>query len=104
MNTKQELAFLVDASRCNGCKACMIACKDKHDHPVGVLWRKVLECTHGEWTRHPDGTYTHNVAAYYISVACNHCENARCVDACPTGAMQRVENGIVAIDSDRCVG
>lgn len=104
MNTKQELAFLVDASRCNGCKACMIACKDKHDHPVGVLWRKVLECTHGEWTRHPDGTYTHNVAAYYISVACNHCENARCVDACPTGAMQRVENGIVAIESDRCVG
>lgn len=100
----QELAFVFDASRCNGCKACMIACKDKHDLPVGVNWRKVLECAAGQWTAHGDGTYSQTVGAYYVSVACNHCENALCIAACPTGAMMRVENGIVAIDADRCVG
>lgn len=103
-NLNQELAFVFDASRCNGCKACMIACKDKHDLPVGVLWRKVLECSSGDWTPNPDGTFTQSVRAYYLSVACNHCENAACIAACPTGAMQRVENGIVAIDAERCVG
>ncbi|WP_461211307.1 4Fe-4S dicluster domain-containing protein [Desulfocurvus sp. DL9XJH121] len=103
IDLNQELAFVFDASRCNGCKACMIACKDKHDLPVGVLWRKVLECSAGDWTPGGDGTYSQTVLAYYMSVACNHCENAPCIVACPTGAMQRVENGIVAIDADRCV-
>ncbi|WP_272701469.1 4Fe-4S dicluster domain-containing protein [Desulfovibrio sp. Fe33] len=103
MNLNQELAFVFDASRCNGCKACMIACKDKHDLPVGVSWRKVLECASGDWTEEPDGSYTQNVLAYYVSVSCNHCENPVCVTVCPTGAMQVVENGIVAIDPDRCI-
>ncbi len=104
IDLNQELAFVFDASRCNGCKACMIACKDKHDLPVGVNWRKVLECADGQWTANPDGTYSQTVGAYYVSVACNHCERAACIDACPTGAMMRVENGIVAIDAERCVG
>ncbi|MBG0789980.1 MAG: 4Fe-4S dicluster domain-containing protein [Desulfovibrionaceae bacterium] len=94
----------MDSSRCIGCKTCMIACKDKHDNPVGVSWRKVLECTSGDWAQAPDGSYTQNVLAYYMSVACNHCENPICVSVCPTGAMQIVENGIVAIDTDLCVG
>ena len=104
IDLNQELAFLFDASRCNGCKACMIACKDKHDNPLGVLWRKVLECATGDWVRNPDDTYTQTVRAYYVSVTCNHCENALCIDACPTGAMHRVENGIVIIDEGKCVG
>lgn len=104
MNNNEQLAFLVDAGRCSGCKACVIACKDKHDLPVGVKWRKVLECAHGKWSRRPDGTYSQDVGAYYVSVACNHCEQAPCVAACPTGAMQRVERGIVAIDESKCVG
>ena len=104
INLNQELAFLVDSSRCSGCKTCMIVCKDKHDLPVGVLWRKVLESAAGDWTKNIDGTYTQTVRAYYVTVSCNHCDNARCIDACPTGAMRRVENGIVALNDERCVG
>lgn len=105
MKKGQRLAFIVDTSRCTGCKACVIACKDKHDLPVGVKWRKVMECTSGSWTCHADGTYTQNVKAYYVSIACNHCENPQCVGACPTGAHHVDEElGIVCIDESRCIG
>lgn len=105
MQKRQKLAFIVDSSRCTGCKACAIACKDKHELPIGVQWRKVMECTSGSWTRHADGTFTQNVKAYYVSLACNHCDNPLCVTACPTGA-HRVdeEMGIVFIDESRCIG
>ena len=36
---------------------------------------------------------------------CFHCEEAWCVAACPTGAIQRrQEDGIVLLDPDLCVG
>ncbi|MDF2419390.1 4Fe-4S binding protein, partial [Trueperella pyogenes] len=34
--------FFFDQELCTGCKACQIACKDKHDLPIGVNWRRVV--------------------------------------------------------------
>ena len=45
----KQLAFTFDQSLCTGCKACQIACKDKHDLPVGVTWRRVAEYSGGGW-------------------------------------------------------
>ena len=39
--------FFFVQSLCNGCKACQVACKDKHDLPLGVNWRRVVEYTGG---------------------------------------------------------
>ena len=101
----EALAFFMDMSLCMGCKACMIACKDKHNLPKGVHWRKVIEASGGQWTPLADGSWQQSVFAYYISVSCNHCENPACVRACPTGACHKTgKNGIVAIDAARCVG
>jgi phenylacetyl-CoA:acceptor oxidoreductase subunit 1 len=33
-----------------------------------------------------------------------HCKEAPCVDACPTGASQKREDGIVWVDQNKCVG
>jgi anaerobic dimethyl sulfoxide reductase subunit B (iron-sulfur subunit) len=41
--------FVFFQTMCNGCKACQIACKDKHDLPLGVNWRRVVEYTGGTW-------------------------------------------------------
>lgn len=97
------LGFFFDQTACNGCKACQIACKDKHDLPVGVTWRRVVEYSGGTWASSGE-THTPNVFAYYTSISCNHCENAVCMQVCPTTAMTRREDGTVFVDQDKCVG
>ncbi len=37
-------------------------------------------------------------------VTCNHCKNAPCVQACPTQATFKREDGIVLMDYHRCIG
>jgi anaerobic dimethyl sulfoxide reductase subunit B len=96
-------AFHFDASACSGCKACVIACRDRNDLPAGVRWRRVYELAGGGWTRRGDA-WVNDVVAYNISMACNHCELAACVAACPTGAMHTRADGIVTVDGARCIG
>ena len=99
-----QLGFYFDQTLCNGCKACQIACKDKHDTPIGVNWRRVVEYSGGTWNENPDGTFNQDVFTYYTSMSCNHCEHPICVEVCPTTAMHKEEDGIVAVDPDKCVG
>ncbi|MFP4624857.1 MAG: DMSO/selenate family reductase complex B subunit, partial [Gemmatimonadota bacterium] len=96
-------AFHLDASACSGCKACQVACKDKHDLPPGVLWRRVYEVVGGDWRRRGDA-WSNDVFAYNVSVACNHCERPICAEVCPATAITRRADGIVLIDHDRCMG
>lgn len=96
-------AFYFNSELCTGCKACIIACNDKHDLGPGVIWRRVVECAGGEWIT-VGNAYEQNVFAYYISLSCNHCENPVCAAGCPTKAMHKDANGIVSVDQSRCVG
>ena len=95
--------FYLDTSACTGCKACQIACKDKNELPVGVLWRKVVEIQGGEWLPRGSAWLT-SAFTYFISSACNHCERPICVEVCPTHALFQREDGIVLIDAQRCMG
>jgi DMSO reductase iron-sulfur subunit len=96
-------AFTFDASACSGCKACQVACKDKNQLPVGVLWRRVIEVSGGEWTRQNDA-WINNVFAYNLSLACNHCVHPKCAGVCPVNAFVIRPDGIVFIDTSRCMG
>uniref|UniRef100_UPI000F845AE8 DMSO/selenate family reductase complex B subunit n=1 Tax=Trueperella bialowiezensis TaxID=312285 RepID=UPI000F845AE8 len=95
--------FYFDQAVCNGCKACQIACKDKHDLPIGVNWRRVVEYSGGSWQT-SGTTLRHNVFSYYTSISCNHCEDAVCMRVCPTTAMSRRDDGTVWVDDNKCVG
>ena len=97
------LGFAFDQGACNGCKACQIACKDKHDLPIGVTWRRVVEYSGGTWSRDGD-VLTPNVFSYYTSISCNHCESAICMQVCLTTAMSRRDDGTVYVNADKCVG
>jgi anaerobic dimethyl sulfoxide reductase subunit B len=96
-------AFTFDASACSGCKACQVACKDKNNLPLGVLWRRVYEVSGGSWQRQGDAWIT-DVFAYNLSVACNHCVHPKCAGVCPTDAYVQREDGIVYIDESKCMG
>ncbi len=98
-----QLAFHFDASACSGCKTCQVACKDKHNSPMGVRWRRVYEVCGGEWTKQ-GAAWVPDLKAYHISMACNHCQEPICLDACPNKAIIKNEQGVVLINYDRCMG
>jgi anaerobic dimethyl sulfoxide reductase subunit B (iron-sulfur subunit) len=93
----EQWGFYFDQSRCVGCHACSIACKDWHDVDAGsVQWRKI--------TSRERGTYP-AVFLSYLSLSCNHCEQPACAQACPAGAIaKRAEDGIVGVDREACLG
>ena len=99
----KRLAFHFDSASCSGCKACLVACKDKNGLAVGQLWRRVYEIAGGGW-RKQGAAWKQDVFAYNLSLSCNHCEDPPCVANCPTGALAKRDDGIVTLDQNRCVG
>lgn len=87
--------MVIDVKRCIGCWSCAISCKEEHFLPPGVFWNRVLI---GERGKYP----TSRKLIY--PVLCNHCTEASCVEACPTGATYQRQDGIVLVDYDKCVG
>lgn len=87
--------FVIDLKKCIGCHACTIACKAEHDIPVGVnrCWVKTVEKG-----RFPDAQ------RLFLPVLCNQCEDAPCMEICPTSALFRRRDGIVDLHGDACIG
>ncbi|MBP2649246.1 MAG: ttrB 1 [Firmicutes bacterium] len=88
--------MVIDLRRCVGCHACTIACQNENNLPLALKYCKIFKVG-------PNGEYP-NLTSYNIPIACMHCEEAPCVEGCPTGASHRREDGIIAIDADKCVG
>jgi len=101
VKVSRQYAFLVNSDACSGCKTCQVACKDKHDLPVGLHWRRVFEVTSGEWHRAGEA-WASSVAAYHLSTSCHHCLNAVCIPVCPTDAITKSDTGLVLIDEGLC--
>lgn len=89
------VGFYFDMTRCIGCRACQVVCKDKNRLEVGTLYREVHTYSVGEFPQ---------VQAYSYSFGCNHCENPICLKNCPTGAIYKAEDGTVIQDQSKCIG
>ena len=97
--------FFFDNTRCTGCRTCVMACKDYHDLGSDMAYRQVIDYENGFWTRTgPDDVVAHDVLAYHVSLACNHCSAPVCVQVCPTGAMHKDERELVWPDHRKCIG
>lgn len=92
---KKRYAMVIDLRRCNGCGACMIACKVEFDLPLGVwrIWLK--EENRGEFP---------NVRKVVVPTLCNHCDYPICVRNCPTEATFKHEDGFILQRPNRCIG
>jgi DMSO reductase iron-sulfur subunit len=98
-----QYGFFIDSSRCTGCKTCELACKDFKNLTPEVSFRRIYEYAGGDW-QEDNGVWHQNVFAYYLSIACNHCEDPACTKVCPSGAMHKREDGFVVVDEDVCIG
>jgi Fe-S-cluster-containing dehydrogenase component len=87
--------FVIDNRRCIGCHACSVACKAEHEVPLGVArtWVKYVE----------KGSFPETRRTFQVT-RCNHCEDAPCIEICPTTALFRRRDGIVDFDGRRCIG
>lgn len=90
-----QYAMVIDLDRCQGCRACVEACKVENTTPQGALWMHVFRLETGEYP---------NAALSFLPRPCQHCDNAPCVKVCPVGARFKREDGFVLTDFDRCIG
>jgi formate dehydrogenase iron-sulfur subunit len=100
----QDLAMLVDVSKCIGCWWCYAACKKYNNLPETIKpdLETLPELSPECWT-----TLFPLKRGDDLSLrkqACMHCTDAACVEVCPTGALSYNELGFVQYDREKCSG
>lgn len=102
----EKKVFVFDIGRCSGCYNCQLACKDEHvgnewppyakpQPDVGQFWIHVREHVRGTMPK---------VKVHYIPAMCQHCGDARCIQAAKDGAVYRRPDGLVIIDPEKAAG
>jgi Fe-S-cluster-containing dehydrogenase component len=76
-----ERIFVVDQSRCIGCRACVGACEECGTHRGRSL-------IHLDFAGRETSTQT-------VPMVCMHCEDPTCAEVCPADAIKKNEDGIV---------
>ena len=89
--------LVINLDRCSGCDSCVVACKFANNLDLGVRWNTVAPI--GSTGTFPD------IEQYWLPSQCQQCENAPCIDVCPTGASYRDEGrGLVLVNPETCIG
>ncbi len=112
-NIYDQNAFLIDLTKCTGCRGCQVACKQWNQ-----LEAEETEFFTGEGYQNPPAmseyTFTRikfrdyqkngmNEFAFYKEM-CMHCDDPACASVCPVGAFEKTDEGPVIYKSDRCIG
>ena len=92
----KKYGWIVDTRRCFGCHGCEVACKAENDVPLGNYIRQTIYHDH---TRENGA-----VARIMVPMACQHCEDAPCIKACPCGALHKGSGGSVQVNYNTCSG
>jgi tetrathionate reductase subunit B len=98
----KKYGWVVDVRRCFGCHGCEVACKAENDVPLGHYMRQTIyhDVEKLPTPAQPAG----GLARIMIPMACQHCEDAPCIKACPCGALHKAAGGSVQVDYDTCSG
>ncbi len=92
---KPHLAMLIDLRRCNGCRACVVSCGHENGNLPDQHRTSVFQAA-----AEVDG----KELVLNLPLMCNHCDLPVCTMNCPTKAtFKRKEDGIVVIDSTKCI-
>ncbi|HEY8515936.1 MAG TPA: 4Fe-4S dicluster domain-containing protein [Candidatus Binatia bacterium] len=85
-----EKIFVIDQSRCIGCKACVQACEECGTHRGHSM-------IHLDFVDRGASTQT-------VPMVCMHCEDPTCAEVCPADAIKQNEDGVVQSSlKPRCI-
>ena len=102
------VGLLYDTTRCVGCKACVVACKEANEMPADVdgYGGGIYDAPEGlnEYTKNVIALHRDGDEVSYVKKQCMHCVDPACVGACMLGALQKGKYGIVSYDVSKCVG
>jgi tetrathionate reductase subunit B len=92
----KKYVMLADTTRCINCRACVVACRAEWGTPLGHSrdWVREVEM------EGPDG----EPGLMLLPGRCQHCDDAPCVESCPSGAAYKRDDGVVLVDEDLCSG
>ncbi len=106
--------MLNDLTKCIGCRACQVACKEWNDLEYHRTYftntrdnpPKLEAATYNrlEYNYLPDTDPALPQRWYYRRHMCLHCEDPACVAACPVEAFVKTEEGAVVYDEWKCIG
>ena len=112
VNQAARKGFLVDTSRCIGCRSCQVACKQ---------WNKLdADTTKNQGTFENPRDLTPalfnrirfvekaddkgGMSWQFLNERCMHCGDAGCMKVCPSpGALYRTKDGVVAYNKEKCI-
>lgn len=89
----RKFVMVIDLAKCANARKCTEVCQEGHRLPKSIEYMRVYLMQDSEKT-----------APYWFPRPCFHCDNPMCVSVCPVGATYKRSDGIVLVDSDRCIG
>lgn len=89
----KKFVMIIDLARCRNARKCVSSCQEMHGLPPEDEWIKVFLMQDSDDT-----------APYWFPKPCFHCNQPPCVKVCPVGATYKRTDGLVLVDTDRCIG
>jgi molybdopterin-containing oxidoreductase family iron-sulfur binding subunit len=89
----RKFVMVIDLAKCKNARKCVDACQEGHMLPKDHEWIQIYLLQDSD-----------KAAKYWFPRPCYHCDSPLCVSVCPVGATYKREDGIVIVNSKRCIG
>ena len=90
----KKYMMIHDENLCIGCQACSVACRSENNVPDGLYRLQVRAVMKGTFPK---------LKTDFIRQSCVMCDDAPCVEVCPTGASFKTAEGVTLLNSKICV-
>lgn len=89
----RKFVMVVDLAKCRNARKCQSSCNKNHYITGENAWIKIYKMQDSG-----------SSSPYWQPTLCQHCDEPPCVKVCPVDATFKRRDGIVLIDTDRCIG